>query len=41
VLGVAFGADDSVVLGADAQGRLQRWDGKKVEVVAGLRGAAQ
>ena len=41
VLGVAFGADDSMVLGADAQGRLQRWDGKKVEVVAGLRGAAQ
>ncbi len=41
VLGVAFGDEDSVVFGADAQGRLHRWDGKKVEVVAGLRGAAQ
>lgn len=41
VLGVAFGDDDNVVFGADAQGRLHRWDGKKVEVVAGLRGAAQ
>ena len=41
VLGAAFGDDDSVVFGADAQGRLHRWDGKKVEVVAGLRGAAQ
>ena len=36
VLGVAFGAEDTVTLGSDAQGRLQRWDGKKVEVVAGL-----
>ena len=41
VLGVAFGDDDNVVFGADAQGRLHRWDGKKVEVVAGLRGVAQ
>lgn len=39
--GVAFGDDDNVVFGADAQGRLCRWDGKKVEVVSGLRGAAQ
>ncbi len=41
VLGVAFGDDDNVVFGADAQGRLHRWDGKKVEVVAGLRGVSQ
>ncbi len=40
VLGVAFGDDDTVVFGADARGRLHRWDGKKVEVVAGLHGVA-
>ena len=36
VLGVAFGAEDGVLFGGDAQGRVQRWAGKKVEPVVGL-----
>ena len=38
VLGVGFGEVDEVVFGGDAMGRVQRWEGKKVEVVADLRG---
>ena len=41
VLGVGFGETDAVVFGADAKGSVQRWEGKKVEVVTGLRGVGQ
>ena len=41
VLGVGFGEVDEVVFGGDAMGRVQRWEGKKVEVVAELRGVGQ
>ena len=41
VLGVGFGETDALVFGVDAKGAVQRWEGKKVEVVTGLRGVGQ
>ena len=41
LLGVGFWETDAVVFGADAKGSVQRWAGKTVEVVTGLRGGSR